>query len=171
MSKSTPINQLPNVEMTTEPVNEMPPPQQLQPMPQPRQMSQTQPLQQIPSMQPLQQIQPLSQHRSIPPMQQSQYIPQTQPHVQQQPLQQVKHLKKSFSVEKSSGIFQELINDSKQLSFVFILLLFVQLESSQGLFRRISRLFNVGDSLLFTISKILGAFVGVIVFFFLTKNL
>ena len=119
-----------------------------------------------------QQMPPPQTIHQMPQMQSSQYIPQTQPVVQQHPLQQVEHLKQqSFSVENSSGIFQELINDSKQLSFIFILLLFVQLESTQGLFRRIARLFNVGDSLLFTISKILGAFVGVIVFFFLTKNL
>jgi|SaaInlStandDraft_1057018.scaffolds.fasta_scaffold23374_4 hypothetical protein len=187
MSKETPINQLPNVEMRKQLIDEQPVPQQQMPPPMgqqmpPPQMGQQMPLQmgqQMPPPMGQQMPQPV-QSRQDSNFMQRQFVPQQQGNVpynnqqaqmlpEQVPVQNNQQL--VVEPPKSSGILQELMDDSKPLAFVFVLLLFVQLETTQGLFRRIARLFNVGDSLLFTVSKIIAALVGVVVFFFLTKNL
>ena len=69
------------------------------------------------------------------------------------------------------GLFQLLMSQSKILSLIFILLLCVQLETSQGLFRKVTRMANVPDGIIFTASKVLAALVGVVVFFFVYRNL
>jgi hypothetical protein len=69
------------------------------------------------------------------------------------------------------GIFKLLMSQSKMLSVIFILLLCVQLETTQGLFRKVTRMIKVPDGMVFTTSKVLSAFIGVIVFFIVHRNL
>ncbi len=69
------------------------------------------------------------------------------------------------------GLVQLLMSQSKILSVIFILLLCVQLETSQCLFRKVTRMIKVPDSIVFTASKVLAALVGVVVFFFVYRNL
>jgi hypothetical protein len=69
------------------------------------------------------------------------------------------------------GIFQLLMMQSKTLSLVFALLVCVQLETTQGLFRKLTRMIKVPESMVFTASKVFAALVGVIVFFFVLRNL
>jgi hypothetical protein len=69
------------------------------------------------------------------------------------------------------GLFQLLISQSKMLFVIFVLLLCIQLETSQGLFRKVTRMIKVPDSIVFTVSKVLAALVGVVVFFFVYRNL
>ena len=190
MSKETPINQLPNVEMRKQLIDEQPVPQQQMPPPQMgQQMPPSQMGQQMPPSQMGQQMPPSQMGQQMPPPVQShqdsnfmqrQFVPQQQGNVPYNN-QQVQMLPEQVPVQnnqqlvveppKSNGILQELMDDSKPLPFVFVLLLFVQLETTQGLFRRIARLFNVGDSLLFTVSKIIAGFSWGCCFLFLTKNL
>jgi len=72
---------------------------------------------------------------------------------------------------KNIGIFQLLMAQSKTLSIVFALLLCVQLETTQGLIRKLVRMLNVPENMLFIISKVIIALLGVIVFFFVLRNL
>jgi len=69
------------------------------------------------------------------------------------------------------GIFKLLMSQSKMLSVIFILLLCVQLETTQGLFRKVTRMIKVPDGMVFTTSKVLSAFIGVMVFFIVHRNL
>lgn len=69
------------------------------------------------------------------------------------------------------GIFKLLMSQSKMLSVIFILLLCVQLETTQGLFRKVTRMIKVPDGMVFTTSKVLSAFIGVLVFFIVHRNL
>jgi hypothetical protein len=69
------------------------------------------------------------------------------------------------------GIFQLLMSQSKMLSILFALLLCVQLETTQGLFRKVIRMVKVPEGMVFTASKVFAALVGVIIFFFVYRNL
>jgi len=69
------------------------------------------------------------------------------------------------------GMVQLLMSQSKMLSILFALLLCIQLETTQGLFRKLTRMIKVPDSMIFTASKVFAALVGVIVFFFVFRNL
>lgn len=69
------------------------------------------------------------------------------------------------------GIVQLLMSQSKMLSILFALLLCIQLETTQGLFRKLTRMVKVPDSMVFTASKVLAALVCVVVFFFVFRNL
>jgi len=69
------------------------------------------------------------------------------------------------------GIFQLLMMQSKTLAIVFALLVAIQLETSQGLFRKVTRMMKVPDTMVFTVSKVLLALIGVVIFFFVCRNL
>ena len=72
---------------------------------------------------------------------------------------------------KENGIFKLLQMESKTLLLVFSLLVCIQLETTQGLFRKLTRMMKVPDSMVFTSSKVFAAMVGVLVFFFVRRNL
>ena len=71
----------------------------------------------------------------------------------------------------SLGILQSFMSQSKMLSILFALLLCVQLETTQGLFRKVTRMIKVPDSMVFTASKAIASLVGVIAFFFIYRNM
>lgn len=69
------------------------------------------------------------------------------------------------------GIFQLLMMQSKTLAVVFALLVIIQLETSQGIFRNLTRMVKVPDTMVFTVSKVFSSLIGVIIFFFVYRNL
>jgi len=174
MDKATPINQLPNVEMSMEPEmnsQQMPPVNQPMPQNMPSMnhqmppMAQNMPPPMAPNMPP-NMPPPMATNNlnmRVDPYRENPY----QPPPQQQPRQEEKKEK----VVEEFGMVQDFMNDIKPLSMIFAILLFIQLDSTQGLFTRITRLFNIGDSMVFTVSKVIAAFAGVLVFFFLSRNL
>jgi hypothetical protein len=120
----------------------------------------------------------VSQSRMGPPPTQSGYGNhlQREGDNQQMPRSISQNFSNDTSVDNSQdssifGIFKLLMSQSKMLSVIFILLLCVQLETTQGLFRKVTRMIKVPDGMVFTTSKVLSAFIGVIVFFIVHRNL
>jgi len=74
-------------------------------------------------------------------------------------------------VPSDVGILQLLMIQNKTLAIVFALLVAVQLETSQSLFRKLARLMKVPDTMIFNVSKVFLSLVGVIIFFFVCRNL
>ena len=118
------------------------------------------------------------QSRMGPPPPQSAYGNQFQGEGdnQQMPMSMPKNVSKNMYAGNAPdagnfGLFQLLMSQSKMLSVIFVLLLCVQLETSHGLFIKVTRMVKVPDGIVFTVSKVLAAFVCVVVFFFVYRNL
>lgn len=69
------------------------------------------------------------------------------------------------------GILNGLMGDSKCLFMVFLLLIFVQLEGSQNVFRKLASMVRIPDTMIFTGAKVLLAIVVTVVFFFGKRSL
>lgn len=74
-------------------------------------------------------------------------------------------------VNNKETIFQLVMSKSKILLLIFALILTSQLETTQGIFRKITRTLNVPDNMVFMVSKLLISIVGIIVFFFVQRNI
>lgn len=71
----------------------------------------------------------------------------------------------------NTSILNLLMSQSKKLAIIFCLLFAVQLETTQSVLRKVTRMVKVPDSMVFMASKILSSLVGVIAFFFVTRSL
>lgn len=73
--------------------------------------------------------------------------------------------------KSEASIMDLLMEHKKTLVVIFALLLSAQLETTQGLFRKVTRMLKVPDDMVFNVSKVLVALVGVVIFFFVYRNL
>lgn len=72
---------------------------------------------------------------------------------------------------KPEGFFANMMAQSKCLFLVFLLLIFVQLEGSQNIFRKVASMAKVPDTMIFTGAKVILALVVTMVFFFAKRSL
>lgn len=73
--------------------------------------------------------------------------------------------------DKTRTIFQLMLSQSKMLSIIFLLLFMVQLNATQGLVSKLTKLLNIPDNMASVSGKLIASLVGVILFFFVFKNL
>lgn len=68
------------------------------------------------------------------------------------------------------GYLQSLLGDSKCLFLVFVLLFFVQMAGTQSIFRKLAGMIKIPETMIFTGAKIISAATLTAVFFLVKKN-
>ena len=99
--------------------------------------------------------------------QQSEYQPQNKINIEQ-----LKKNENNISVKSNSeNIIQFFKNNSKILGIIFVLFTIIQIDTVQSMIRMLVRMTKVPDTMVFTVSKVFTSIIGVILFFICYRNL